>query len=235
MLTTTGNREIEEVAQRVEALLDTIKNNELNRASDYAKLGLLLYKIRSEKLWIAFDHKNFGSYVDSVKQKLHVGRTQIYMYLSVVEKLLPSISKEDLTTMGVSKAIELKKVVSQTGAQPTQELIDFALNPNTTRAVLRGEVYKHLNIQTPLETGIYFELGCYVSQEECDEIEDALYAAERIDPVVPLDWPENSRKKEILLRLCREFLAEYASLAADRKRSFPQGGVTPREPANAPV
>jgi hypothetical protein len=126
-----------------------------------------------------------------------------------VEKLLPSVNETQLNQMGISKAVELQRVVSQTGAQPTQELIDFALDPNHTRENVKGEVYKHLNIQTPTETGIYFELGCYVTQEEREEIQRGLDVATKVDPVIPTDWPENNRNKEILLRLIREFLGTY--------------------------
>lgn len=197
------------VAQKVDSLLGAIRTGELSLATNYVQLGNQLLNVRSNKYWVALGFKNFGEYIESVKDRIQVGRTQLYLYISTVEKLLPSVTETQLNQMGISKAVELQRVVSRTGAQPTQELIDFALDPSHTRENVKGEVYKHLNIQTPTETGIYFEIGCYVTQEERDEIQRGLDVATKVDPVIPTDWPDNNRNKEIILRLVREFLATY--------------------------
>lgn len=197
------------VAHKIESLLGAIKTGELNLATNYVQLGNQLLTVRSNKYWVPLGFGNFGKYIESVKDRIQIGRTQLYLYISTVEKLLPSVNESQLNQMGISKAVELQRVVSQTGAQPPQELIDFALDPNVTREGLKGEVYKHLNITTPADTGIYFEIGCYVTQEEREEIQRGLDVATKVDPVIPTDWPENNRKKEILLRLVREFLATY--------------------------
>jgi len=199
------------VAKRVDSLLGAIRTGELNLATNYVQLGNQLLNVRSNKYWVPLGFSNFGKYIESIKDQIQIGRTQLYLYISTVEKLLPSVSESQLNDMGISKAVELQRVVSQTGAPPTQELIDFALDPSHTRESVKAEVYKHLNIQTPTETGIYFELGCYVTQEEREEIQRGLDVAVRIDPVIPNDWPENNRNKEILLRFVREFLSEYES------------------------
>jgi len=201
----------QQVAGEIDALLSAVKAGELGLATNYVRLGNQLLKVRSNKYWIPLGFSNFGKYIESVKTQIHIGRTQLYLYVSTVEKLLPSVTEEQLSQIGISKAVELQRVVSQTGAQPTQELIDFALDPSHTRENVKGEVYKHLNIPTPTETGIYFEIGCYVSQEEREEIQRGLDVATKIDPVIPTDWPENNRNKEILLRLIREFLGTYES------------------------
>lgn len=199
------------VASRVEHLLRDIKAGEIHLATNYVQLGNQLLNVRSNKYWVALGHKNFGEYIGSVKDRIQIGRTQLYLYISTVEKLLPSVTEAQLNQMGISKAVELQRVVSQTNTQPTQELIDFALDPNHTRENVKGEVYKLLNIQTPTDTGIYFELGCYVTKEEQEEIQRGLDVATKVDPVIPNDWPENNRNKEILLRLIREFLGTYES------------------------
>jgi hypothetical protein len=198
----------QQVAGQIDLLLDSIHTGELVLATGYVKLGAALLTVRENKYWVALGFKNFGEYIASVKDKIHTGRTQLYLYVATVEKLLPSISETDLTEIGITKALELKRVVSQTGEQPPQELIDLALDPKTTQAVLKGEVYKHLNL-TPEDKGIYFDFGFYVTEEEKTEIERGLDVAARVDPPVGNDWQENARKKEIMLRLVREFLATW--------------------------
>lgn len=211
------------VARKVESLLGAIKTGELSLATNYVQLGNQLLTVRSNKYWVPLGFTNFGKYIESVKDRIQIGRTQLYLYISTVEKLLPSVNESQLNQMGISKAVELQRVVSQTGAQPTQELIDFALDPSHTRENVKGEVYKHLNIQTPTATGIYFEIGCYVTQEEREEIQRGLDVATKIDPVIPTDWPENNRNKEILLRLIREFLGTYESEVTPAEVPHEQG------------
>jgi len=197
-----------EVNSKIVHLISNIHNGELALATGYVALGAALLAVKENKYWVALEFKNFGEYIASIKDKIQVGRTQLYLYIATVEKLLPSITEKELYNIGISKAMELKRVVSQTGEQPPQELIDLALDPNTTQAILKGEVYKHLNL-TPEDKGIYFDFGFYVTEEEKTEIERGLNVAARVDPPVGNDWQENARKKEIMLRLVREFLATY--------------------------
>jgi hypothetical protein len=208
----TDREEAKQAAKEIDELLDEIKSGELCLATNYAKLGNQLLKIRSKKHWIALGFRSFGSYIESIKERIDKGRTQLYMFISVAEKLLPSIAEEDLNRMGISKALELQRIVAQTGMKPPQDLIERALNPVTTREQLRGEVFKHLHCPED-EQGTYWDLGgFYVTPEERKEINRGFDIAARVDPVVPLDWPEHARKKEIMQRLIREFLSTYEQL-----------------------
>lgn len=197
-----------EVNTKIESLISNIHNGELALATGYVVLGAALLAVKENKYWVALGFSNFGEYIASIKDKIQVGRTQLYLYVATVEKLLPSISEKDLYEIGITKALELKRVVSQTGEQPPQELIDLALDPKTTQLMLKGEVYKHLNL-TPEDKGLYFDFGFYVTEEEKTEIERGLDVAARVDPPVGNDWQENARKKEIMFRLVREFLATW--------------------------
>jgi hypothetical protein len=203
-----------EVNRKIVHLISNIHNGELALATGYVALGAALLAVKENKYWVALEFKNFGEYIASIKDKIQVGRTQLYLYIATVEKLLPSITEKELYNIGITKALELKRVVSMTGQQPPQELIDLALDPKTTQLALKGEVYKHLHL-TPEDKGIYFDFGFYVTEEEKAEIERGLDVAARIDPPVGNDWEENARKKEIMFRFVREFLATYEAQVAE--------------------
>jgi hypothetical protein len=204
--------EAQELVKEIDEILEEIKNGETSLATNYAKLGSKLLTIRTKKYWIALGFKSFNAYIESVKEKINHGRTQLYQFISVAEKLLPSVSEAALNQMGISKAIELQRVVTATGGQPPQELIDCALCSETTREYLRGKIFKHLHMK-PDEPGTWFEFGgFYVTVEERAEIQQGLDVAARVDPIIPESWPAHSKRKEIMLRLVREFLSTYLDL-----------------------
>lgn len=199
-------------AKQIDRLLDEIKSGELSLATNYAKLGSQLLRVRSKKYWLSLGFRSFGKYVESVKERISLGRTQLYMFISVAEKLLPSVTEEDLNKMGITKALELQRVVVQTGRGPSKELVDHALDPDTTREKLRGAVFQSLN-QPADEPATYFDFGgCYLTAGEREEIKRGFDVAERVDPAIPIEWPEHTRKKEVMLRFAREFLATYEQL-----------------------
>jgi hypothetical protein len=202
----------QKVTEQIDFILNSIKMNEMSLATGYANLGTQLLKIRTEKYWIVLGYKSFGAYIETIKERIDRGRTQIYQFIGVAECLLPSINESQLGQMGISKALELKRIVSEKGCKPPQVLIDSAINPHTTREELRKQVFGYLHKQEEPQ-GIYFDLGgIYLSAGEREEIKRAFDVAARVDPVIPIEWQDHQRKKEIMLRLAREFLGTWEEL-----------------------
>lgn len=199
---TMVQREIEQVAA-------AIKTNEQVLDSNWVYLGCLTHKVRQNKYWQNYGHRSFGSYVASIAPKVDKERSQIYLYTTVAEKLLPQIKEEDLISMGATKANELKKYVIESGKLVPQELIDAALDPNKKIDEIRAAVSDALH-KTPEETGKWFDLkGFYVTDEERQLIEETIELAKNIDPVIPHNIPEHVQRKEAILRLAMEFQSTY--------------------------
>lgn len=200
-----------EVAAEINVLLDTIHGDEVALARNFAKLGTALIKVRANKYWLLWEHKTFGDYIESIRERVGKGRTQIYAVIGVAEKLLPMVSEEDLADMGITKATELKRALSS-GQAVTKELVAHARDPKTTIESLRAELFE--NKVNPTEPrGIYFDFGgAYLSSDEKAEITRAFDVACRVDPVIDQALPEHARRKEVFLRWAREFLATYEAL-----------------------
>jgi hypothetical protein len=198
-----------EISTQVEELLESIRHGAQTLATEYVRLGVCLYKIRVGKHWIPLGYRSFGGYMESVRNRIQLGRTQLYAYISTTEKLLPSIGESDLNKIGISKAKELTKYVRETGGRVPDDLVQMALDRSVGQDELRGAVFEALHSEA-LETGKYFDMGgCYLTADEMLEVKGAFELACRVDPMIPIDQPEHMRKKEILLRLCREFVATY--------------------------
>jgi hypothetical protein len=204
--------EAKKVTEQIDSILASIQTNEMSLATGYANLGMQLLKIRTEKYWIALGYRSFGAYIETIKERIDRGRTQIYQFISVAERLLPSINESQLGQIGISKALELKRFVEETGTKPPQNLIDCAMDPRITRELLKAQVFRNLHKQDDPQ-GIYFDLGgVYLTADEREEIKRAFDVAARVDPVIPVDWQDHQRKKEIVLRLAREFLGTWEEL-----------------------
>jgi hypothetical protein len=193
---------------KINAVLDSIKNKEELLSGNLVEIGVLLSKVQNEQYWILWGFDKFSTYIESLRTKYGKGRTQLYQYISVAEYLLPIVSQKDLIGMGIGKAIELKKLVSQDGTV-SKELVAKAIDPEVTIDEFKKAAFgdKH-----PSDGGNYFSFGaCYLSESEKDEVESAFYVARHLDPPIQNTLPAIIQTKEIMLRICREFYGTYAS------------------------
>jgi len=165
--------------------------------------------VRSRKFWIYWGFDTFSKYIESIRDKVDRGRTQVYAIISVAEKLLPSVSEDDLATIGVSKAMELKRIVSQTGKQPSAQMVALAKDPNVTVDSLRLAIFEAHNVK-PEHAGTWRDFGgFYATAEEWKELQRGYDIAAKTDPVISKDLPTWAKFKEVQTRLVREYLATY--------------------------
>lgn len=196
----------------VDSLLVQIHSSESILRRDFAQLGTLLLRIRTKKYWQEWGFESFGGYIDSIKDKISKGRTQLYGYISVADKLLPFIDSEDLGDMGISKATLLAQSVSKTGRAPADSILEAAKNPNVDAAELKSMLFTNENPESG-QLGKYYDFGgCYLTVDERAELEQAFEIAKHTDPIIPNDWPSHVQIKEIMLRFAREFVSTYGAL-----------------------
>ena len=73
-------------------------------------------------------------YLESLTEK-YAGeeqRAQLCGYTSTAKALLPYITPDGLTAIGINKAKELTKVVKSTQTKPSDDIIKAAIDPNVT-------------------------------------------------------------------------------------------------------
>lgn len=199
----------QQLQQQIDSVASEISSGEQTISSRWVKLGSLVYQVRQKKYWSAYGHHSFGSYVVTLEPKIRRKRSQIYLCVGVIETLGSQVSEEDLETMGISKANELKKYVKESGKIIPSELLQLALSSEIDLDNLKASVADALH-KTPDEKGSWLDLGgFYVSDDERRLILDTIELAKNIDPVVPHDIPEHAQKKEAVLRLVMEFQSTY--------------------------
>lgn len=174
----------------------------------YVKIGKYIYKMQVETLWMALDYKSWKDYFDFLSSRFNKGRTQLYGYIGTVKSLSPYVDDETLVDMGISKAKELKRAVDTTSKAPSEELLAKAKDTKISTQDFRDAVHKEFHIVDHNEPGIWRDFhGCYLTTDENSLINEAFDKARNIDPVIPNDLPAHVQFKEILIRLCQEFMS----------------------------
>jgi hypothetical protein len=206
-----------DLRQEIDSMLDAIHSHEVKLASSYVKLGIKVLRVRNNKHWFEWGYRSFGSYIESLRDRLQRGRSQIYQILAVTEKLLPMIEAEVLEDMGISKASELKRFVSTSGRSVPHCLLEIAADPKKSIDELRAAVFEEMH-QKADPKGKYFDMqGFFALPEEIAEINDTFSLARQVDPCIPRETPEPRARLEIILRLCREFAGTYSAILEEQK------------------
>lgn len=202
--------EAQKIDNELKGLLTKIDENEQALTTNYVYLGLLLEQVRARKFWILYGAKSFGKWLTGLHGRVAKGRSQLYAVIGVAEKLVPLVGEEKLLQMGISKAQELKALVTAKPDRPiAKEVIDVAIDPEKTREDLRVAISEHHDVK-PENAGTWRDLGgCYMTAEEWAELQHAFKVAERTDPPIPIAWPDWARRKEVMTRFAVEYVATY--------------------------
>jgi len=201
------------IKEKIELLIVQISDNQWNLGKKFVELGQALLEVRSQKYWEGWGYETFGAFIDMVTEKLDRGRAQIYGYMGTVEKLLPSIGEDQLVEMGISKANDLARVI-RAGKVIPPALFAKAIDPEIDVSEFKAAVLAEIHQENP-ENGRWFDPGgFYVTPEEKEEILRGFDIAARTDPVIASDLPDWARRKEVMQRLVREYLATYESAVA---------------------
>lgn len=195
-------------------VLDTIESGYTTMVRGYARLGVALLEVRTKKFWSLWGFDSFGSYIDSIKDRVDRERTQLYNAITVAQHLLPAGVPEDkLNEMGITRGNILASHVRRTGRlEPV--LLEQALDKRVRIAELKAAAFAAENIpESQLEgPGRYFDFGgAYLTDDEREEYQYACSLAERVDPAIRSDVSSSYRTKEIMLRFAREFVSEHGA------------------------
>jgi len=203
-------KEAAELESKKDQIIKVIVRERESLDRNFVKLAQIINEVRQKKYWLLGNYKNFGEYLAGCETKFGVGHSQIYVGMKIVRNLLPALAGEDLVNMGITKAGVLSKFVEQSGQTSIpDDILQIAKDPDKKTEDLEIAVNAKLH-NVPLEKGTWINLGgFFCTEEEKQEINDALELAGSIDPVVPNNIPAWQQHREKVLRLAREFLGSY--------------------------
>lgn len=196
-----------ELHAKILAIIDSSKVAEAELEHNYITLGKHIYRMQVKTLWIPLGYDSWRDYFAFLQDKFGMGRTQLYGYVGCVKTLSPYVDDDTLVDMGVSKAKELKRAVDTTSKAPSEELLEKARDPKVLVPEFRKMVQDEFHIIDHNEKGIWRDFGgCYLTEDEVKLVDKAFELARGIDPVISNSIAASSQFKEILVRLCEEFI-----------------------------
>jgi hypothetical protein len=208
---TKEREEAKELEGKIAKISEVILAEKQSIDSNFVRLSQCIDEVRSKKYWLLGNYKNFGEYVADCEKRFGIKHSQLYVGMKVARNLLPSVSEKDLVEIGITRAGALSKYVEQSGNSIIpDDILDAAKDRTKTSEEFDDVVNKKLHNKTGEIKDKWFNVGgFYASEDERQEILEALEVARSIDPVVTNTIPEWQQLKEALLRLAREFRSSY--------------------------
>ena len=201
--------------EQVDNLAEKLGRAELLLENGYAQLAYALLNVRENRDWETGGYSSWSAYMSHVSNTYHIGNKQLYHYMSAVRELSGVVESEDLNEIGISKASVLAEAHRIHGKIPEQTkdglpFLEIAKDSGTTAKGLRKEIAEVFH-KTEDEKGDWMDLECafFVDKNEKEEIQHAFSLARQVDPPINNNLKESAQTKEIVLRLCREFIATY--------------------------
>lgn len=222
------------ISREIDTLVGQISGHELKLSRSYARLGGLLREVKNQQYWITYGFERFSSYLENIRGRIGRERSQVYAILSVAETLLPAMTEEQLETVGITKAHELKRLVKEGGSleavlienrvsdPETGEsgtivrIMDYAADPKVTAKQLRVKVNELLHVTEDVQ-GLWLDLGgFYATQDERKEIEQFWELGKKL--LAPKDdQQDHVWKKIVFMDSVREAVSTWAGEAANDK------------------
>jgi hypothetical protein len=197
------------IIAEIYAQLQAATANELVLEQSWMRLGRLLMECKATESWRVAGFESWERFMMHLRERFKRGRTQLWSYLTVAEKLLPFYSAELLEEIGISKALELKRGIVQGGGKALpQAIIDAARSQDTGIKEVRAMVAQACNLAAD-EKGSWFDFGgSFLTAEEKQEFVAAVKLTLALLSIKK-DVPEHIQQKEIILSWMREFVGTH--------------------------
>lgn len=191
--------------------LDAATADVVKLEQSWMRLGQHLSSFKANEYWRDLGYTTFDDFMAELSKKYHRGRTQLWSYLGVAEKLLPTISATTLEEIGISKAMELKRAMKKSGTDKLPDtVVDAARQRSVTTKELRGIVGTAMNVDTAPDPGSWFDFdGCYMTPEERREFIDIIQCTIALLSLKP-EIPDHIKRKEVFLTWAREWFGTHA-------------------------
>ena len=176
----------------------------------YGQLAFLLKETRDNKYWIGV-YENFGEFIAHLRDTHSLGKSQLYKYMFTASELGGIVTPEQLSAMGISKAVALSDIKAQDGTISDAALA-AAADPKVTVKELKKLLFEANNTLPP-EEGEWLDCGFefYATTEERALLNAAANAARHTDPVTSEKLTPFMQLKDIVLKWAREYYGAYAA------------------------
>ena len=150
-------RNPDEIKIELFKVLTNIESAEAASDSGFIQLGIMLDKIKADKLWEKWAYSGYNDFVKKIAEKYpRTGRTKLYSCARIAEQLLPLADEADVVGMGISKASKLAAAVKKSdGKKPTDSLLAKARDPKVTVEQFDSQIADEYQFKNDFENGTW--------------------------------------------------------------------------------
>ena len=194
----------------IETLAAKLGAAEAMLEAGYGELAFALKEMRDNKYWIGV-YDSFGDFIAHLRDTHSLGKSQLYKYMFTASELGGIVTPEQLSAMGISKAVALSDIKAQDGTISDAALA-AAADPKVTVKELKKLLFEANNTLPP-EEGEWLDCGFefYATTEERALLNAAANAARHTDPVTSEKLTPFMQLKDIVLKWAREYYGAYAA------------------------
>jgi hypothetical protein len=194
----------------VEALAAKLGAAETMLEAGYGQLAFLLKETRDSKYWIG-TYDSFGDFLEHLRATHNLGKSQLYKYMFTASELGDIVTPEQLSAIGISKAVALSDIKAQDG-EISDAVLAAAADPKVTVRDLKKMLFEENNAVPP-EEGEWLDCGFefYATVEERALLNAAANAARHTDPVTSEKLTPFMQLKDILLKWAGEYYGAHAA------------------------
>ena len=176
--------------------------------SGYAHLGWLLFEVSSMRFWMV-KFGTFKEYLESVAAISKKTPGQLQRYMLTVRDLSGTFNPEELESMGITKATQLRVALDYAIVLPV-EITKAALDPKVTVKDLKKLISTTLKMPQE-ESGDWMDLdGFMVTPEERRLISQAVDVAKHTEPLTKPTLTDSAQLKDVVIKWCMEFLGAHS-------------------------
>ncbi len=199
----------------VETLAAELGRAEAQLESGYGSLAFGLKEVADNRYWEGA-YKSFGEYITHLGDTHKIGRAQIYNFLSTARTLEGDVTVEQLSAMGISKALALTSAKKGNDGAVTEATLAAALAPKVSVNDLNKLLFESGILIAPDDSSwLDLEMEFMVDDSERQVIQSAISAARHTDPVTRSDIKPFAQRKDIMLKLCESYLADHSHLVIE--------------------
>jgi hypothetical protein len=194
----------------VETLAAKLGAAETLLEAGYGQLAFLLKEVRDNKYWVG-TYDNFGDFILHLRDTHNLGKSQLYKYMFTATELGALVTPEQLSAMGISKAVALSDIAAKDGTI-SDAVLAAAADPKVTVKDLKKLLFEANNTLPP-EEGEWLDCGFefYATTEERALLNAAANAARHTDPVTSETLAPFMQLKDILLKWAGEYYGAHAA------------------------
>lgn len=194
----------------IETLAAKLGAAETMLESGYGQLAFLLKDVRDNKYWIG-TYDSFGDFMLHLRDTHNLGKSQLYKYMFTATELGALVTPEQLSQMGIAKAVALSDAKEQ-GGEISEATLAAATDPKVTVKDLKKMLFEE-NHSLPPEDGTWRDCGFefYATDEEWALLNAAANAARHTDPVTSEKLEPFMQLKDVLLKWAGEYYGAHAA------------------------